>query len=233
MKIRIIITFILLLAVYSSFAQEKKSTAKFMSLGPVVGLGHSWINNGKYPGGDKQLFKPVLQLGVSFIYSRKEHWGFGGDGVISHEGYKSVLGYPLVLVLRQTNPYANPMFEHLTIHPVYVRIRPKFYYFFGSYRHTVRPKVVVGPSVGYKLDEIWYIDEEKIDKKLQSATGEIYKKMDVGGLIGVGLNIRLTKSSWFNIDGNYYHGFMNVSRHNGFNIQNRHLKLTAGVMLGI
>lgn len=89
----------------TSQAQTSKK-ASYVTLGPVVGMGHSWVSN------TATVFYPTPQLGISVIYSKNEHWGMGGISTISREGYS----YDFI---RNGRLYTN------AISPVYMRIVPK------------------------------------------------------------------------------------------------------------
>src|SRR5690606_23273505 len=93
---------------------------------------------------------PSVQLGVGMIYSQYEHWGWGSDLTVSHEGYS--MGRTV-----------NNVYSTMTVNAVYLRMTTKAYYFFGSYGDNIRPKIFLGPSVAYKLDETRYMDGNNVD----------------------------------------------------------------------
>jgi outer membrane protein W len=208
-----------MLAGITSFAQEKEksSGSMYTSLGPVGGFGHSWMSNMN----TSQKFKPTANLGIGFIYSRFEHWGWGATLVASHEGYTTEY-------VSGGNLYTS------TVDPTYLRLTPKAYYFFGSYTSNVRPKVYLGPSVGVKLQEDHYLTNETMNTSdaVMAANGgtEVYRTMDLGAEAGAGVNIKMARSTWLNLDASYYHGFTNATFTDNMN---RNVRLNVGVMLGL
>src|SRR5687768_11723852 len=124
---RILCAFVLLTGASSLFAQN-------ISLGPSVGLQHSWIT-----GMENVKFKPGLSVGGVLTWSPAPHWGLGGDIRVSFlEGVK-------------TSPVTTDMLAADRIHATYLRVPLKATYFFGDYGDKVRPKVYGGPSFGFLL----------------------------------------------------------------------------------
>lgn len=200
----------------TAFGQEKNtSRAQYVSLGPVAGFGHSWLNNM-----DGQQFKPAGHLGVNVIYSRFEHWGFGAELTASHEGYKR-------------NFMQNGIEYTTAVDPTYVKLTPRAYYFFGKYTNAVRPKIFLGPSVGVKVAEDHYQSETRIfgDGPIMTINNsDVFNTWDVGADVGAGANIRLMPSTWLNLDAAYYHGFLDVT---DMNNSNRNVRLNVGLMFGL
>jgi|GEM_PF-734491 len=201
-------------SVFAQDAMAKKTTkSKYTSIGPVVGMGHSWVS------GMTNTFKPSAYLGAGILYSRYEHWGFGGLLTASHEGYSKE-------VYRFGNTYVN------TIDPTYLRFTPRAYYFFGDYGNNVRPKIYAGPSVAYKVVEDQYIEEPRgfYELTYTRPTGEVFNSWDFGVNAGAGVNIKVAKYMWLNLDADYYHGLLNVTNADN---KNRTLRANAGLMIGI
>ncbi|HEY9176585.1 MAG TPA: porin family protein [Flavipsychrobacter sp.] len=193
---------------------EKRGTS-FVSLGPVGGFGHSWTSN------MDTRFKPSAHLGIAMIYSRYEHWGWGTEMIASHEGYSTRTG-------------VNGTMQTLSYDPTYLRMTPKAYYFFGDYGDNIRPKIYLGPSVAYKLAEDRYVsDPGGTDVQYMTTGSSMMKDWDFGIDVGAGVNIKVAPYTWLNLDADYYHGLMDVTRMNGINNMNRSLRANVGVMIGI
>lgn len=194
------------------FAQSRNGGAHYLSLGPVVGFGHSWVS-----GVENQKFKPSVQAGIRLIHSRHEHWGWGADLVVSHEGFKAKDE------LSGLEWKANP---------VYLRLTPKLYYFFGKYGQKIRPKLFVGPSVAYKIDERISIDDEKLSKdEVKMLFGdEMFHDGDLGITAGAGLNFLLSRNTWLNLDFAYTQGLLDVTDDGN---ANRNFRLNVGVLFGL
>lgn len=209
-----------LLVSSSAIAQDAKDNGrttktKYMSVGPVIGFGHSWVSN------NVNNFKPSAQLGVGMIYSRDEHWGHGSTLTISHEGFADEY-------YMYGNTYEN------TYNPVYLRFTPRVYYFFGDYQSTVRPKVYLGPSVAYKVAEERYMNPEgqSIIEGQVINPPTTFRSFDFGVNAGAGVNIKLAKYTWLNLDADYYHGLIDVTKAMDNN-KGRSLRANVGVMIGI
>lgn len=205
-------------------AQEVNTPNKgtsYISLGPVVGAGHSRVTNVK-----NQLLKPSPYAGIGLVYSKNENWGFGGDLVVSHEGFKSEY---FIGTVSFTN----------SINPVYLRLTPKVYYFFGKYGDNIRPKVYLGPSIAYKIDEVQYFDGDKVDMDDLTSIGtpiypEQFKNFDAGLTAGAGVNIKLASHTWLNLDGSFYQGLLDISDNSGFSTNlNQNIRLNVGLMFGL
>ncbi len=219
MKTKIVYMFAAAMAISAiGFAQnaddkkivEKKGTS-YMSLGPIGGFGHSWTSN------MNNRFKPSAHLGIAMIYSRFEHWGWGTELTASQEGYSTAIG--------------NQTF---TYDPTYLRMTPKAYYFFGNYGDNIRPKIYLGPSVAYKVAEDRYVGgPNNSDVRYTDRGSYMINDWDLGVDVGAGVNIKVAPYTWLNLDADYYHGLLDVTRMNGMNNMNRSLRANVGVMMGI
>jgi hypothetical protein len=210
---RLLTFFSAMLLVADLHAQSaKRSQIEYVSLGPIAGFGHSWVSDM-----DDQKFKPSVHLGIGLIYSRHEHWGWGADLTVSHEGFKA-------------KDDATDL--ELSVNPVYLRFTPKAYYFFGNYGDRIRPKVYLGPSVAYKVDERVSLDDERLnsDEVDMLFGNDVFSDADLGLTAGAGLNVELKKGVWLNLDGNYYHGLLDVTDEGN---ANRYLRLNVGVLFGL
>lgn len=112
----------------ASFAQPKDFERKAFSVGPIVGIGHSWIMpyaNARY--------MPSFSAGAFAIYSTHEHWGVGMDVRYSVEGS------------RIKEPEQETRNERIN----YVRVPLRLIYFGGKFGDNFRPKYTIGPSMGF------------------------------------------------------------------------------------
>lgn len=196
-------------------AKDNKTTPSYISLGPTVSFGHSWMSNTT-----NTTFKPSAALGVSIMYSRYEHWGWGATLAASHEGFAN-------------RTYVNGN-EYVNIYdPTYIRFTPRAYYFFGKYGQNVRPKIYAGPSVGYRATEDIYINEPASNEVVSvDMPRDMYRNFDFGADVGVGVNVKVMKNAWLNLDANYYHGLVDVTTANTNN-QNRSLRGNVGLLFGL
>lgn len=221
MKTKIVYMFAAAMAVSAmAFGQnadnitDRRGTS-YISLGPVGGFGHSWTSN------MNNRFKPSAHLGIAMIYSRFEHWGWGTELTASHEGYSTLTG-------------VNGTEQTISYDPTYLRMTPKAYYFFGDYGDNIRPKIYLGPSVAYKLAEDRYVRGPGGTEVQYMNTGStMINDWDLGVDAGAGVNIKVAPYTWLNLDADYYHGLLDVTRMNGINNMNRSLRANVGVMIGI
>lgn len=219
MNTKIVYMFAAAMAVSAiSFAQnadnnktvEKRGTS-YISLGPTGGFGHSWTSN------MDNHFKPSAHLGIAMVYSRFEHWGWGTEMTASHEGYSTAIGS-----------------QTFTYDPTYLRMTPKAYYFFGDYGDNIRPKIYLGPSVAFKVAEDRYVGgPNNSDVRYIDHGSYMINDWDLGIDAGAGVNIKVAPYTWLNLDADYYHGLLDVTRMNGMNNMNRSLRANVGVMMGI
>lgn len=206
------------------------SAQRYLSLGPVIGFGHSNVTNGTLtsnainPTEAKTLFHPSFHAGVGLIYAKHEHWGLGGEVLFSQEGY--------------TKEFSQANFAYREAHSVgYIRIPLRAYYFFGQFQDKVRPKVYLGPSFGIRTMENSELTTLSGAEVLPAKMHE-FNTFDFGLQAGVGANVTLGKSTWLNLDLNYYQGLADALNDNmptlssGYNM-NQKLALQVGLLFGL
>jgi len=181
--------------------------AQNLSLGPSVGVQHSWIT-----GMDDVKFKPGISVGGALTWSPSPHWGLGGDIRVSFlEGVK-------------TKPEPTDMLTPDRINATYLRVPLKATYFFGDFGEKLRPKLYAGPSFGFLLGgETRYpnaLFTTKSDKVLQG--------FDWGLIAGAGFNYRIKPNTWFNFDLAYTNGLKDVTEAAGYHA-NRNITMNLGV----
>lgn len=184
MKKILIMAAVLLISptVISQDAPEK--TTKTLSLGPSLGFGHTGIRN--TTGTD--VFKPSWRAGIILNYSSRKHIGFAADVLWSMEGARVE---------------ASGIESEITMH--YIRMPLKFAYYFGDFEDNFRPKITVGPSMGFLLKADGYAEGfETVD------VTNNYEKFDIGVAASIGFNWKLAANIWLNTDFNYYTAFTEV-----------------------
>lgn len=188
--------------------------AQNVSFGPIVGLGHSWIDGLE---GDRE-FKFAPSAGVTFIYSAGPHWGLGIDLKYSREGSKlesSMLGL-----------------EGIT-NASYLRVPVKAIYFFGELGEKARPKVMLGPTMGILLGGKQKIKNNEGEVLFETPVKDVMHTFDIGVQAGAGLNLRLSRNTWLNTDVSYYHGLRDLHKTGDDDWKNRNISLNVGVAFGI
>ncbi len=170
----------------AAFSQEETgNNTKTFSIGPSVGFGHTGIRN--TAGTD--LFKPSWSAGLIVNYSTSENVGFAADVLWSMEG--------------ALTEDANGRDNELTLQ--YIRVPLKFAYFFGDFADNFRPKLTIGPSMGFLLDASSYLEGTGTTDVTSS-----YETFDIGLNASAGFNWKLADNIWLNTDLNYYTGFMAI-----------------------
>jgi hypothetical protein len=204
------LTGIFLLSVATAKAQN-------VTIGPTIGVNHSWQNNV-----ENKQFKPGLNVGVFGIYSIDPHWALGADIRFSMEGVKSKMETSVL----ETTYKANLN---------YIRIPVKGYYFFGKKANQFRPKVYAGPSIGFLVGgsssiETDYVNPQTPTVITKTPSKNSFKSVDFGVVIGTGFNYRLHKKGiWLNADINYTHGFPDIAKSSILERSNRNLLLSVGI----
>jgi hypothetical protein len=168
------------------------------SIGPTVGASHAFLIPYK-----SWQFNPQWTAGLSWIYSPYEHFGLGGDVRYSAEGGKLNL-----------EPGTT------TIRLDYLRVPIKAMYFFNGVEDNIRPKVTLGPSVGFLVDEL---NTEPVPAN----------KVDFGVNASAGFNYRMMENLWLNVDVNYYQGLIKIREAGSTKELNGNLGLQLGVLVGL
>ncbi len=191
---RLIIASAALLLAISASAQGEPARKAF-SAGPIMGIGHSWMTPTKY-----SEYKPAMSAGVFAIYSPIEHWGVGMDVRYSIEGSKK--DYP-------EGGIANQDFH-------YLRVPLKAIYFFGDWGDDFRPKIAVGPSMGFLIrSQIpYYTSENKFDFGLHASGG---------------FNYRIYGNTWLNADVGCYHGFTDALENTNQRERQNNIMMNLGI----
>jgi outer membrane protein W len=202
-----------ILAGVALLAMGKLSVAQNVSIGPVVGVSHAWIT-----GFENTTFKPSVNIGGTLVYSFVPHWGIGGD--IRASFFEGV----------RTKVESGGNKQIANYNATYLRVPLKVYHFFGQYGDRVRPKIYIGPEVGFflggKTKTETTVGDIKNEVKTDSKDG--FKSMDLGFVAGGGVNCRLQKNIWLNVDLVYNNGLIDISEANSYNA-NRNIGISAGV----
>lgn len=165
------------------------------SIGVKGGFGQSFIvpyNN--------YLFNSSWNAGLSAIYAPWVHWGVGMDVTYSSEGatfYGSDVNFMTKLD--------------------YLRVPVKAIYFFQRYENDFRPKVSIGPTLGFLVDD---------------HGNKGYSGFDFGATAAAGFNYRLLRAVWLNADVSYYQGLIDSYSANSENDMNGNVRLDLGISVG-
>ncbi len=165
------------------------------SIGIKGGYGHSFI----MPYSD-YAYNSSWDGGISFIYAPWKHFGVGLDALYSSEGASFKISDDIQSV--QLN---------------YIRVPVKAIYFFRDYEKDFRPKIAIGPTIGFLMNE--------------SNNGQA-SFLDVGANASLGFNYRLARAIWFNADASYYNGFTDIYSGNTLYDFNGNIRLDLGISFG-
>lgn len=168
--IKVILTTILLSVAYISI------NAQTLSIGPVIGANFSTVSESE--NGERLM---GLSAGAFANYSINEKLGLNLKVLFSQMGVASSVSDNKVRLN-------------------YLQIPLSGVYFFGESGDKFRPKVFLGPYVGFLLGA----KNGDLDIK------ESLRSVDIGGQIGLGFNYSLKERTWLNIDLGYAAGFTTV-----------------------
>ncbi len=195
-----------------------------ISMGVSVGGNFSTITDSS----DNNLYKPGFNGGLFLIYGPTENWGIGAELKYSMEGtkYESIL---------DANNYTK---STTTLN--YLRLPIRITYFFGSFEDNIRPKLFIGPTLGFLLGgdietEVSYTDvfgNNIISNSTIDAKDDIIgiNGFDLGIHGGAGVNIRLTEGGmWLNVDALYTMGLTDVYENDNIEGKNRNISLNLGL----
>lgn len=197
------------MAVTKTNAQVKDN----LSLGPIVGFGHSWMSTDLGDGVDYK-FNPSFNGGLRLVYSATPNLGIGLDGIFHQEGFK-----------------AESAGAKSTTHLNYINLDPRIYYFFGQYGQAFRPKLGVGPDFGFLVGgkQTTMIGNTETEIKAK----DVYNSFNFGVSGLVGFNYRIKSGTWLNVDAVYKNGFSDLTKAGGSDPKSRSLFLNVGVTFGI
>jgi outer membrane protein W len=165
------------------------------SIGLKGGFGHSYIM--PY---SNYTFNSSWDAGIAATYAPWKHWGIGLDATYSSEGASF-----------------NYMDNVLTTKLDYVRVPVKAIYFFKTYENDFRPKITLGPTVGFLVNQT-------------NTTNANF--LDLGGNVTLGFNYRLLRAVWLNADVSYYQGFLDAYPGNRETDLNGNIRLDLGICVG-
>lgn len=159
-----IFTYIILIILLSSGLASAQLTENNFSIGPRVGVNFSNVSNP-----DEAELLTGLVLGLTSTYSINENSGITVDALYSGEGYK-VVGTGIKLG--------------------YLRIPILYNIFFGELGQKFRPKVFLGPQLGFLMTAKVGESDIKYDMN----------KFSFGLGAGLGFNYQLGNRVWLNTD---------------------------------
>jgi outer membrane protein W len=195
----------------TAFAQADTDIERTFTIGPAVGYGHSFISGVGYDAS----FSSSWNAGVTMNYSQWENIGFSADILYSLEG-----GF-----------YEMNDGTEIDIDLHYLRVPVKFAYFFMDQEDRFRPKITVGPSFGFLIDERTEIDGDE-DRVNSNLTRE-HETIDLGGQASLGFNYRMGERTWLNTDLYYYHGFLDIDNVGDLHQYNSNMGIRVGVAFGL
>lgn len=153
--------------------------AQSLSIGPMIGANSSSISVPTPDDNSKRL--TGLSAGIFANYSINEKIGLNVKALFSQMGISN-----------------SELDQSLRLN--YIQIPLSGVYFFGQTGDKFRPKVYLGPYVGFLMSA--KVDD--VDVK------NYYKSIDFGGQVGLGFNYSLKSRTWLNVDAGYAAGFSNI-----------------------
>ncbi|MEO6757806.1 MAG: porin family protein [Saprospiraceae bacterium] len=176
------------------------------SIGPAVGVNFANVSN--LEGNSDLHIGP--SFGFNYTYSSNEHLGFGAGLFFSQEGY-GVKNDP----------------NNGKVNLNYIRVPLKAIYFFNTLENPFRPKIFVGPSLGFLLSSYAKDDKDKVEIK------DIFEPFDLGITGGLGFNYKLASRTWLNFDLSYTQGVTTIEKvEDNQDHFNQNIGATIGVSYG-
>ena len=221
MKLKHLIAVTLTMFTVTSYSQN-------LSMGPRLGGTLT-----KFGGLDNASYKPGLTAGVFLVYSKREHSGLGMELIYSGEGSK--YEYTTVNGATTTKHEYNTRLNYLRV-PFHAT------YFFANAGDRVRPKISLGPSVGFLMSAK---QKAKITTtnngtttvaEPESTSLDNFSRLDIGLALSTGLNYKIMSRTWLNVDLRYYYGLIDFVKDNAFpndRVNNQGASLSLGLAWGI
>ncbi|AFM03333.1 hypothetical protein Fleli_0877 [Bernardetia litoralis DSM 6794] len=185
--------FVLLLVVTISFSISFSSYAQSnTSLGIKGG-----INIANFRGEDVEDYdgRTAFNIGAVLNYSITEKAGLSFEADYSSQGAKLDMG---------TNEATTKL--------NYIRTTLLYNYFMGSNDMDIRPKLFVGPSLGFLLNS-----QNKVgDGDYVDYPDDTFNSTDFGIAFGAGLHVRVKEGIWFVPDVRYNLGLTDITKNNLF-----------------
>jgi hypothetical protein len=216
---------LLLLASVSSVNAQSDSELKF---GPRVG-----VNISNFSNVDDSDGLIGLVAGGYAVYSFHEHFGISLDLLYSMEGAKSKATF---------NFPDSTVTQEQSIKLSYLRVPLLLNVFFGELGNPIRPKLMVGPSLGFlmgvKTESEFRINDSGVITEVSTSSSEKegYNTIDFGAVAGAGVNIRLADRLWLDTDLRYYIGASDLfedSPSGEDTPKNNHLQVSLGLGIGL
>ena len=124
----------------------------------------------------------------------------------------------------------------------YLRIPFHATYFFANAGDKIRPKISLGPSVGFLMsvkDRATVTrttnGNTTVEKPVHTSLKD-YSRLDIGLALSTGLNYKLMSRTWLNVDLRYYYGFIDFVKNNAYPndyVNNKGASLSLGLAWGI
>ncbi|WP_439585272.1 porin family protein [Dyadobacter bucti] len=173
-----------------------------VSIGPIAGLS---LANFRGDVSDTK-WKPGLTIGGFYNYSAKTGFGFSGQLLFTQMGAQN------------SNKTAETNLN-------YIQAPLLATFFFGRFGDKLRPKIFLGPSLNFLVGA-----RDKNGNNINGdANNRVYNPFDLGLTFGGGLNYRLQRKIWLNLDVRYGLGLLDITRANNQNIKNNNWGFNAGL----
>ncbi len=175
-----------------------KIKSQNLSLGPIIGLNYS-----KFSQNNASDFRPGFNGGLFLNYSTKTDFGFNGS-----------------LIYSQLGANVKNSENYLRLNYLQVAINLVYYFGEGMRKGSFRPKLFLGPYIGYLVSA-------KTPGFSNDATLALMNETDLGVNLGAGFNLAIESKTWLNIELKYGHGLSKIPKQ--FNDGNQALSLNIGL----
>ncbi len=171
---------------------------KGWAIGDRAMIGHSWTV-GNSPDKAKYKFHPSFQLGRQAVYNFSDNTGIGFGTYFSSEGVSFDLDNTDAVTRSRANYIRIPVFASFT---------------FGDAYKKMRPRLTVGPSVGFLVGGKSLVENDDRFIGIRT-TKSMDTKIDAGINTSLGLSYKIAEGVMLNHDINYYHGLVEQKPNTG------------------
>lgn len=198
----------ILITLFTSTALLVAQNASTFSIGPRAGINFSTLVNT-----DESTFNTGLAAGITATYSINEKTGLSFDALYSQEGNEE-----------------DGLTTNETLNLDYIRLMLTYDVFFGELGQRFRPKLYVGPQIGF----LTKAEAEILDQN--EDISDNFKDTDFGLVAGLGFNYQIGGKQWLNVDARFQPGLTDIVENKPAGedaIRNRTIQVSIGIAFGL
>jgi uncharacterized membrane protein YeaQ/YmgE (transglycosylase-associated protein family) len=147
---------------------------------------------------------PIVGLNVSKFTENQDSKNLVGllAGALANYSVNENLGLSAKVLFSQLGSKYNSNSYSTSLN--YIQMPISLVYYFGKGGNNFRPKIYGGPYFGRLMGAK---DENK-----NEIAGDIFRKLDIGGQVGLGFNYLVKSRTWLNVDLGYGASFTDITK---------------------